>query len=218
MRLWPPPYSSFSSAVAPPISPSPAWTRVRDGFAIRAMSRTPWRNFPWQRRARGDCAPNTSNTGDDLLLQQQAEVVSEIRNSAAAIQRLTADNTQQQANCAKACGSEGAAALLCSIRPSTSRKRGSRPLRTKPRSAARAWLRPMKPTNSCSTCTMPKTNCWASARRELSRFTMVTAEILLTSLFLALVLFTRSPPPADGSGGGALASRTRTAGAERQGC
>jgi signal transduction histidine kinase len=39
------------------------------------------------------------DSGDDSLLQQQAEVVGQIRNAVAVIQRLTADNAQQQANC-----------------------------------------------------------------------------------------------------------------------
>jgi signal transduction histidine kinase len=39
------------------------------------------------------------DSGDDSLLQQQAEVVGQIRNTVAVIQRLTADNAQQQANC-----------------------------------------------------------------------------------------------------------------------
>jgi signal transduction histidine kinase len=39
------------------------------------------------------------DSGDDSLLQQQAEVVAQIRNTEAVIQRLTADNAQQQANC-----------------------------------------------------------------------------------------------------------------------
>src|ERR1700722_9266805 len=41
------------------------------------------------------------DSGDDSLLQQQAEVVRQIRSTVAAIQRLTADNAQQQANCRK---------------------------------------------------------------------------------------------------------------------
>jgi signal transduction histidine kinase len=39
------------------------------------------------------------DSGDASLLQQQAEVVAQIRNTAEVIQRLTADNAQQQANC-----------------------------------------------------------------------------------------------------------------------
>src|SRR5579864_6342259 len=35
------------------------------------------------------------NSGDDVLLQQQADVVGQIRNTAATIQRLTADNVQE---------------------------------------------------------------------------------------------------------------------------
>ena len=38
------------------------------------------------------------DSGDNSLLQQQADVVDQIRNTAAAIQTLTVDNARQQAN------------------------------------------------------------------------------------------------------------------------
>lgn len=40
-------------------------------------------------------------SGDPLLLQQQAEQVSQVRNEVASIQRLTTDNPQEQTNCRK---------------------------------------------------------------------------------------------------------------------
>ncbi len=41
------------------------------------------------------------DTGDDSLLQRQADVVNQIRTTIASIQRRTADNTEEQVNCRK---------------------------------------------------------------------------------------------------------------------
>ena len=130
------------------------------------------------------------DSGDDSLLQQQAEVVGQIRNAVAVIQRLTADNAQQQANCK----------LLDELKERRIALHGSgyraKEEQDKSTPAAQAAI------SRQSLATAERTDS-ASAAHVRHRGTIAgrtpgagqpvrpaaTAAILLTSLFLALVLF-----------------------------
>ena len=129
------------------------------------------------------------DSGDDSLLQQQAEVVDRIRNTAAAIQRLTADNAQQQVNCQKACGAEGAAD--CSVGTS---HRAEEIREVNPGGPGRN--QPAEPGHGGRARDLllqrmydTEEQLLAERQARASRFAQLTAAILITSLFLALVLF-----------------------------
>ncbi len=128
------------------------------------------------------------DTGDDKLLQQQAQVVSEIRNSAATIQRLTADNTQQQVNCAKLADlKERRIALLDQA---IALKKSGKSAPADQAAISRQSLAAADDTDQLlQHMNDAEEQLLGERQTRASRFTTLTAEILLTSLFLALVLF-----------------------------
>ena len=128
------------------------------------------------------------DSGDASLLQQQAEVVSQIRNSVATIQHLTADNAQQQANCRQLDDlKEQRIALLGQA--IELKKTG------KSTAAAQAAISRQSLAIAESTDLLlqrmydTEEQLLAERQARASRFTSLTAAILTTSLFLALVLF-----------------------------
>ena len=136
----------------------------------------------------GRLRPEYLDAGDDLLLQQQAEVVSEIRNSAAAIYRLTADNTQQQANCAKL--SDLKERRIALLDQAIDLKKTGKSTTADQASISRQSLAAADETDQLLQHMYDAEDQLLGERQaRASRFTMLTAEILLTSLFLALVLF-----------------------------
>ncbi|HEX4783375.1 MAG TPA: CHASE3 domain-containing protein [Candidatus Sulfotelmatobacter sp.] len=128
------------------------------------------------------------DTGDDALLQQQAEVVREIRNAAAAVQRLTADNTQQQANSNRLAELKERRITLLAQAIDLKKTGKSTP-------AAQAEISRQSLAAADETDQVlqhmydAEEQLLVERQGRASRFTTLTAEILLTSLFLALVLF-----------------------------
>ena len=128
------------------------------------------------------------DSGDAALLQQQAEVVSQIRNAVATIQRLTADNAQQQANCRKL--DELKEQRIDLLNQAIELKKTG-----KSTAAAQAAISRQSLATAESTDLLlqrmydTEEQLLAERQARASRFTSLTAAILTTSLFLALVLF-----------------------------
>lgn len=128
------------------------------------------------------------DSGDASLLQQQAEVVSQIRNTVAVIQRLTADNAQQQAKCRKLAElKEQRIALL--DQAIELKKTG----KSSPATQAAISRQSLAAADATDLLLQrmydTEEQLLGERQARASRFTWLTAEILLTSLFLALVLF-----------------------------
>jgi signal transduction histidine kinase len=128
------------------------------------------------------------NSGDESLLQQQAEVVGRIRTTAAAIQRLIADNAQQQANSRKL--AELAEQRIALMNEAIELKRTG-----KSTPAAQAGLSRQSLATADETDLLQQRMYDAEEQLLTERqtrahtFTTATAAILVTSLFFALVLF-----------------------------
>jgi signal transduction histidine kinase len=128
------------------------------------------------------------DSGDAALLQLQAEVVSQIRTAVATIQRLTADNARQQANSRELDDlKEQRIALL--DQAIELKKTG------KSTAAAQAAISRQSLATAESTDLLlqrmydTEEQLLAERQARANRFTSLTAAILTTSLFLALVLF-----------------------------
>jgi signal transduction histidine kinase len=128
------------------------------------------------------------NSGDDSLLQQQAEVVSQIRNAAEVIQRLTADNAQQQVNCRKL--AELKEQRIALMDDAIELKRTGKSTPGTQGALSRQSLATADETDLLLR-SMYETEEQLLAQRQARarRFTRVTAGILIASLFLALILF-----------------------------
>ncbi len=128
------------------------------------------------------------NSGDDVLLQQQADVVGQIRNTAATIQRLTADNVQEQANCRKLFElSEQRIALM---NEAIELKRTGKSTPSAQAGLSRESLATADETDLLQQGMYDtEEQLLAERQARAHTFTMATAAILITSLFLALVLF-----------------------------
>ncbi len=128
------------------------------------------------------------NSGDDSLLQQQAEVVGQIRNTAAAIQRLTADNAQEQVNFRRL--AELIEQRIALMAEAIELKRTG-----KSSAAAQAAISRQSLATADGTDLLlqrmydTEEQLLAERQARASRFTSETAAILITSLFFALVLF-----------------------------
>jgi len=128
------------------------------------------------------------NSGDASLLQQQAEVVSQIRNAAEVIQRLTADNTQQQTNCKKL--AELKEQRIALLDQAIELKKTGKSTPAAQTAISRQSLAAADETDQLLQRMYDTEEQLLSQRQErANRFTRLTAEILLISLFLALVLF-----------------------------
>jgi signal transduction histidine kinase len=128
------------------------------------------------------------DSGDASLLQQQAEVVSQIRTAVATIQRLTADNAQQQASCRQLDDlKEQRIALLGQAieLKKTGKSTAAAQTAISRQSLAIAESTDLLLQRMYDT----EEQLLAERQARASRFTSLTAAILTTSLFLALVLF-----------------------------
>jgi len=128
------------------------------------------------------------DSGDDSLLQQQADVVNQIRSAAAGIQRLTADNAEEQANCRKLADlKEQRIALL--ERAIELKKSG----KSTPADQAAISRQSLAVAGSSDLLLQrmydAEERLLSERQARASRFVSLTAAILITSLFLALVLF-----------------------------
>jgi signal transduction histidine kinase len=128
------------------------------------------------------------DSGDDSLLQQQAEVVRQIRSSVAAIQRLTADNAQQQANSRKL--AELKEQRIALLEQAIELKKSGRSTHAAQAAISRQSLAIAE---SCDLLLQrmydTEEQLLTERQERASRFASLTATILITSLFLALVLF-----------------------------
>ena len=128
------------------------------------------------------------NSGDASLLQQQAEVVSQIRNAADVIQRLTADNTQQQTNYKKL--AELKEQRIALLDQAIELKKTGKSTPAAQTAISRQSLAAADETDQLlQRMYDTEEQLLAERQARASRSTWLTAEILLTSLFLALVLF-----------------------------
>jgi signal transduction histidine kinase len=128
------------------------------------------------------------DSGDPTLLQQQASVVDQIRNTAGAIQRLTADNPQQQVNCRKLAELKEQRIALMNDAIGLKRTGKSSP-------GTQAGLSRQSLATADETDMLlrrmydTEEQLLAVRQARASRFSRVTAGILIASLFMALVLF-----------------------------
>jgi signal transduction histidine kinase len=128
------------------------------------------------------------DSGDAALLQQQAEVVGQLRNAVAVIQRLTSDNVQQQVNCRKLAELNEQRIALLDQAIELKRTGKSNPL------AQAAISRQSLATADETDLLLQRMydteeQLLAERQARANRSALATAAILITSLFLALVLF-----------------------------
>jgi CHASE3 domain sensor protein len=128
------------------------------------------------------------DSGDPSLLVQQADVVSQLRNSVSEIQRLTADNPRQQVDTRRLAELKEARIALMSQAMELKRTGSSAPaaqagLSRQSLAIAEATDRLLQRMYDTEEKLLTERQARASRSRGL------TAQILLTSLFLALVLF-----------------------------
>jgi signal transduction histidine kinase len=128
------------------------------------------------------------DSGDDLLLQQQAEVVGQVRNAVASIQRLTTDNAQEQASCRILADlTERRIALM--DQAIELKRTGKSSL------AAQAAITRQIVSTAAETDVLTQRmydaeeQLLAQRQARVSNSSTITEAILITSLFLALVLF-----------------------------
>ena len=128
------------------------------------------------------------DSGDPSLLVQQADVVSQLRNSVSEIQRLTADNPRQQVDTRRLAELKEARIALMSQAMELKRTGSSAP-------AAQAALSRQSLAIAEATDRLlqrmfdTEEKLLTERQAKASRSRGLTAQILLTSLFLALVLF-----------------------------
>ena len=128
------------------------------------------------------------DSGDASLLQQQAEAVSQIRNAAEVIQRLTADNAEQQGNYKKLAELKERRIALLDQAIELKKTEKSNPAAQA--AISRQSLAAADETDHVLQRMYDAEEKLLSQRQlRANSFTRLTAEILLTSLLLALVLF-----------------------------
>jgi signal transduction histidine kinase len=128
------------------------------------------------------------DSDDASLLQEQAEVVSQIRNAVAVIQRLTADNSQQQADCGRLAELKEQRIALLDQAIELKKAGKSTPaaqMVISRRSLATAGITDLLLQRMYES----EERLLTERQARANRFALLTAAILLTSLFLALVLF-----------------------------
>jgi CHASE3 domain sensor protein len=188
MRLWPPPYSSlllsscFAYLAFNSMNESQGWVHhTRD--VQNALSQ-----FSIATARAGRLRSEYLDSGDASLLQQQAEVVRQIRNAADVIRRLTADNSQQQTNYKKL--AELKEQRIALLDQAIELKKTGKSTPTTQTAICRQSLAAADETDQLLRRMYDTEEQLLSERQgRANRSTRSTAEILLTSLFLALVLF-----------------------------
>ena len=128
------------------------------------------------------------DSGDDSLLQQQTDVVAQIRNSVAVIQRLTADNAQQQSNCSEL--SELKERRIALLGQALDLKKTGKATPAAQAAISRQSLAAADETDLLlRRMYETEERLLADRQARANRFASLTAAILITSLFLALALF-----------------------------
>jgi signal transduction histidine kinase len=128
------------------------------------------------------------DSGDDSLLQERAEVVGQIRNAADVIRRLTADNAEQQADCKEL--AELKERRIGLLDQAIELKKSGRSTPASQAAISRQSLATAEATDLLLQRMYESEQQLLDQRQaRASHFTLVTAAILLSSLFLALVLF-----------------------------
>jgi CHASE3 domain sensor protein len=155
------------------------------------------------------------DSGEPSLLQQQAEAVRQIRNTVTVLQRVTADNPQQQVNCRKL--AELKEQRIALMEEAAELKRSG-----KSSLAAQAEItRQSLAVAELSDLLLQRMNdteeqLLAERQTRAASSTEMTAAVLIVSLWPGAVVVYRASPLADGSGNGALPRRTGTAHAQRE--
>jgi signal transduction histidine kinase len=128
------------------------------------------------------------DSGDDDLLQQQADVVRQVRATVALIQRLTADNPQEQTNCRKL--AEVTEQRIAIMNQAIELKRTGKSTLLAQSGITRQIVATAEETDELLQHMYDAEDQLLTTReRRVQRSSSVTATTLVTSLFLALVLF-----------------------------
>ncbi len=128
------------------------------------------------------------DSGDDTLLQERAEVVGQIRNAVDVTQRLTADNAEQQANCKLL--NELKERRIGLLDQAIELKKSGQSTPAAQAAISRQSLATAERTDLLLQRMYDSEEQLLTERQaRVSRSTAATAAILLSSLFLALVLF-----------------------------
>jgi CHASE3 domain sensor protein len=129
-----------------------------------------------------------TDSGDASILQQQSAEVAQIRNTVALIQHMTADNPQEQANCRRL--AEMSEQRIALMHQSMELKRAGKSSLLAQAAITRQIVVTAEGTDGL-TQRMYDTEEQLLAERQarVSSSSTVTEAILITSLFLALVLF-----------------------------
>lgn len=128
------------------------------------------------------------DSGDDSVLQRQADVVSEVRTTLASIQHLTADNTQQQVNCRKLAElNEQRIALMDEA--IELKRSGESTLAAQAHVNRRLVATADNTDQLLQSMYDTEDQLLAERQARVQRSSEVIAAILIASLFLALILF-----------------------------
>ncbi len=128
------------------------------------------------------------DSGDPSLLQQEAEQVSQVRNLVASIQHLTADNAQEQVNCRKL--SELTEQRITLLDQAIALKRADKSTLLAQSQFNRQIVANAEATDLLTQRMYQDEERLLEERQaRVSTSTTLTEAVLITSLFLALVLF-----------------------------
>jgi signal transduction histidine kinase len=127
-------------------------------------------------------------SGEPSLLEQQAQVISQIRNAAALIQRLTTDNTQEQTNGRKL--AELKEQRIALLEQAIQLKQAGKSTPAAQAAISRESLATADATDRLLQQMYDTEEQLLTERQaRASGFTSLTASVLLISLFVALLLF-----------------------------
>lgn len=128
------------------------------------------------------------DSGDPSLAQQQSEAVSQVRNTVALIQRLTSDNQQEQANCRRL--AELYELRIELLNQAMDLKRSGKSTLLSQSELTRQIVATAQETDPLLQRMYDiEEQLLAERQTRVSRSSLLTAAVLITSLFLALVLF-----------------------------
>ncbi len=128
------------------------------------------------------------DSGDDSLLERQADVVSQVRSTVASIQRSTADNAQEQANCRKL--AELTEQRIALMNQAIELKRTGKSSLVLQASITRQIVSAASDTDDLLQSMYDSEERLLAERQiRVRHSTVLTSTILIGSLFLALLLF-----------------------------
>lgn len=128
------------------------------------------------------------NSGNPLLLQQEPEVVGQIRNSVVAVQRLTADNQRQQANAQDL--DQLKEKRIALLERAIELKKSGKASSAEEAAISRESLLVAETTDVIlQRMYDAEEQLLVERQARAKRYSSLTVGVLLTSLFLALVLF-----------------------------